>query len=60
MAKVAPSSPLPVTLMMEVIHSSETPVRITTTRRNVPEGGILHSHRCGNPAFNKNKKIHGF
>jgi hypothetical protein len=31
-------------LVMEMISSSETSVRIIATRRHIPEGGILHSH----------------
>jgi hypothetical protein len=34
--------------MMEAIRSSETSALIRATRRNVPEDGILHSHRGGN------------
>jgi hypothetical protein len=33
---------------MEVPCSCETSVLVRTTRRNIPEGGILHSHRSGN------------
>jgi hypothetical protein len=38
-----PSLPNLVTLMMEAIHSSETPVLTRSTRRNIPEDGISHS-----------------
>jgi hypothetical protein len=42
-----PSSPILVTVMLEAIRSSETSVLTRTTRRNVSEDGILHSHRRG-------------
>jgi hypothetical protein len=47
-ANVAPSSPSLFTLMMKVIHSSETTVLTRATRSKFPEDGILHTHRRGN------------
>jgi hypothetical protein len=43
-ANVDPSSPIRVTLMMEAIRSSETSVLTRTTRRNISEYDMLHSH----------------
>jgi hypothetical protein len=37
-----------VTLMMEALSSSETPVHTRATWRNFPEDDILHSHRREN------------
>jgi hypothetical protein len=36
------------TLKMEMIRSSETSVYTESTRRHIPEDGIIHSHRREN------------
>jgi hypothetical protein len=43
-ANTAPSSPILVILIMEVIHPSEKTVLTSATQRNIPEHGILHNH----------------
>jgi hypothetical protein len=47
-ANVVPSSLILVTQMTEAIRSSEISARISATRRNISEDGILHSHHLEN------------
>jgi hypothetical protein len=47
-ASAVPSSSILFTLMMEALFYCETSVLTRATPRNVPEDGILHSHRREN------------
>jgi hypothetical protein len=47
-ASVVHTSPILVTLIKEALSSSETPFLTRGKHRNIPEDGILHSHRREN------------
>jgi hypothetical protein len=48
MANIVPSFTILVTLMMEALNSSETPVLTRPIRRDIPQDAILHTHRREN------------
>jgi hypothetical protein len=48
MGSVVPGSLILVTLIMEALRFSETSILTRVTLRNIPEDGILHSHRREN------------
>jgi hypothetical protein len=47
-ANVVPRSPIFVIIIMEALGSSETSILTRSTRRNISEDGMLHSHRREN------------
>jgi hypothetical protein len=52
-ANAVPSSPILVTLMMEALCSSKTPVFTRTTRHNMPEAGVFQVCYCTNLQGNR-------
>jgi hypothetical protein len=46
--RVAPSSPILVTVIKEALSTSETSFLTRATWRNIPKDAILHSHRREN------------
>jgi hypothetical protein len=50
-ANVAYNQPIIAILMIEAIRSSETSAITRPKKRNIPEDGILHSHRRENLKF---------
>jgi hypothetical protein len=48
-----PSSPIPVTMMMEALHFYETSILTRVTRRTIPEYGIL---QCDKTVWAKKQK----
>jgi hypothetical protein len=59
-AKIVPSSPILVTIIMEGIRASETSFRTRATRRNIPASGMLQISPCVGLFFDSNdgrKKI---
>jgi hypothetical protein len=52
-----PSSPILVTLMIEMLRSSETSDFKRATWRNIPEDGIFHTHRSEYLKSHVNKLI---